>query len=118
MEKQLALIVEDDPQLNSIFSLSLRDDFEIVTFTNGENALRYLLTNIPHLVVLDLNLPGVSGVQILNYIKSQHRLDAVHVILATADAARATELSDRADLVLLKPISPVQLKTLAARLKI
>jgi CheY-like chemotaxis protein len=116
MEKLLALIVEDNPQLNMIFSLTLQDDFDILSVTNGSLAMEYLRYKVPDILILDLNLPGISGQKILEYVRSDERLAGVRVILATADAAKADELSAAADLVLLKPISPVQLQALAGRI--
>jgi DNA-binding response OmpR family regulator len=117
VEKPTVLIVEDDPQLNFIFSLSLDQDFQVVSMMNGELAVKYLEDHQPDIIVLDLNLPGYSGRQILNYIKKQERLGCMRIIMATADAATADELVGQVDLVLLKPISPSQLKSLANRLK-
>jgi DNA-binding response OmpR family regulator len=116
VEKQLALIVEDNPQLNKIFSIALAENFETLSFDDGDRALKYLAENAPQVIILDLNLPGTSGQQILSFVRSQPHLAGVRVILATADAARADELSSSADLVLLKPISPIQLIALAARI--
>jgi CheY-like chemotaxis protein len=116
MAKPVVLIVEDDPQLNLIFSLTLKSDFEIVPISDGGKALEYLQSNVPGMIVLDLNLPGASGKEILDTVRSHERLKVVRVILATADATMADELASEVDLVLLKPISTNQLRTLAARI--
>ncbi len=116
MSKPCALIVEDNPQLNRIFSLALQADFAITAIADGDQAMEYLQTTIPDVVVLDLNLPGASGDDILHYLRANRRFADVRVILATADAARADELEPHADLVLLKPISPTQLQVLASRI--
>ena len=115
MSKPTALIVEDDPQLNNIFSLSLKNTFEITTCMDGSEALRQLENMVPAIVILDLNLPGASGTEILNYIRANSQFEKTRVILATADERAANELEHKADLILLKPISPIQLGTLASR---
>lgn len=115
-DKPLALIVEDDQQLNHLFGLTLKSDFDLVQFYDGSQALAYLKQRIPSLIVLDMNLPGVSGANILEYVRADERLGQTRVILATADALQADVLSDQADIVLLKPISPTQLKDLAKRI--
>jgi DNA-binding response OmpR family regulator len=117
MTKPLALIIEDDPQLSQIFSLSLRTEFETETIIDGNTALARLAEVVPSVVVLDLNLPGTSGKNILSQIRGDKRLSTARVILATADALQANALSEEADVVLLKPISPVQLRELALRLR-
>jgi CheY-like chemotaxis protein len=108
-------IVEDDPQLNLIFSLALQKDFDITACSDGGEALDFLAANSPEIIILDLNLPGASGEQILEYIRSAPHLVDTRIILATADAAKADYLAPRADLVLLKPISPLQLRDLTLR---
>jgi len=71
---------------------------------------------VPQIVVLDLNLPGISGADILAHIRADKRLSKTHVILATADERQAETLTDDADIVLLKPVSPTQLRELALRI--
>jgi two-component system phosphate regulon response regulator PhoB len=114
--KLATLIVEDDPQLNTIFTLTLQANFELTSLADGQQAYDYLQSNTPEMVILDLNLPGLPGERILEYIRAEDRLAGMIVILATADAAKADELSEQADMVLLKPISPIQLRDLALRI--
>ncbi|MDD2922467.1 MAG: response regulator [Anaerolineales bacterium] len=116
MTKPLALIVEDDPQLSQIFTLTLCELFETESITDGSLALTRLLEVVPHLVVLDINLPGASGAQILHFIRADARLNTTRVILATANIRQAEDLQDEADIVLLKPVSIGQLRDLAERL--
>jgi CheY-like chemotaxis protein len=117
MHKPLALVVEDDPQLSQIFTITLSESFEVEPITDGTQALARLLEVVPHLVILDINLPGANGAQILHSIRSDARLDSTRVILATASARHADELQDKADIVLLKPVSISQLRDLANRMK-
>ena len=118
MGKPLAFIIEDDPQLNHVFGITLKADFEIHSITDGDQAIKELAEANPALVVLDMNLPGASGREVLTYIRAQKRLGRTRVIMATADALQADLLEDEADLVLLKPVSPAQLRELALRMKI
>jgi DNA-binding response OmpR family regulator len=115
MNKPIALIVEDDPQLNNIFSISLKNNFEIKSCLDGNDALQQLTKITPAIVILDLNLPGVSGTQILDHIRANSQFAKTRVIIATADERTANDLEHKADLILLKPISPIQLGTLASR---
>jgi DNA-binding response OmpR family regulator len=113
----LALIIEDDEYLADIFSLTLQEaEFEIEIIRDGQTALTRLAATIPALVVLDLHLPHIPGQTILRQIRADKRLTHTRVMLATADATLADNLRDEADLVLLKPISPSQLRDLARRL--
>lgn len=117
MTKPLAFIVEDDSKLNNIAVITLQADFEIESFTDGDTAARRLDQVVPNLVVLDLNVTGTHGRDILKKIRSDVRLTSTRVILTTADERQAETLTEEADIVLLKPVSPSQLRELALRIK-
>jgi two-component system response regulator AdeR len=117
MTKPIAFIVEDDPQLSQIFTLTLSELFETEAITDGTQALARLVDVVPKLIVLDINLPGASGAQILHSIRADPRFDLTRVILATANPRQADELRDKADIVLLKPVSIAQLRDFAERMK-
>ena len=116
MPKPIALIIEDDPGLGEVFSLALRNEFDTEIIIDGDIALARLAQLVPALVVLDLHLPGASGKGIFRRIQSDQRLTNTKVILCTADANEAETLRDQVDIVLLKPVSPIQLRQLASRL--
>lgn len=116
MTNPLVLIVEDDPRLNEIIVITLQDHFELETCTDGDAAIKKLKQIIPNIVVLDLNLPGISGKDILAVIRADEQLAKTRVILATADERQAETLTEDADIVLLKPVSPVQLREMALRM--
>lgn len=115
MAKPFALIVEDDPTLNEIIALTLQDDFDLETCADGNTAMEILGNVVPQVVVLDLNIPGIPGRDILAHIRSEKRFVHTHVIVATADNRQAEILHNEADIVLLKPVSPGQLRELALR---
>ncbi len=117
MNKPLAFVIEDDPQPSQIFSIALSELFEVETITDGAQALARLSEVVPNLVVLDLNLPGASGAQVRHSIRADSRFASTRVILATADPRQGYDLQDKADLVLLKPISIIQLRDLSERLR-
>ena len=115
--KPVVFIIEDDIKLGNVFSLTLQlaqIDAELIA--NGKTALTRLSESTPDLVILDVHLPYVSGDEILRFIRADERLAQVPVILATADSRHADYLREKAEIVLLKPISPKQLGELATRL--
>jgi len=117
MTKKFALIVEDEPDLALIFNEALKaGDFETEVIYDGADAVARLKEVVPVVVVLDLNLPHVSGPEILKQIRADERLTHTKVLVATADASLADTLGDVPDLVLLKPISFMQLRVMAERL--
>ena len=119
MGKPFALIVEDEPDLATIASEALKAaGFETEIVNDGALAVQRLQDVVPVVVLLDLNLPHVSGEQILAKIRADSRLDNTRVMIATADAAMADMLENEADLVLLKPTSFIQMKMMAERLAV
>ena len=118
MSKPLALIIEDDPKLGDIFTFALEGaDFATELITDGAIAQRRLTEVVPSVIVLDLHLPNVSGEELLHQIRADARLAKSRVMLASADARMAGYLRQKTDLMLLKPISPAQLRDLAKRLR-
>jgi DNA-binding response OmpR family regulator len=117
MTKPFVLIIEDNDKLSQIFSLALQTEFKVEAIPDGKIALTRLSQIVPDLVILDLHLPSISGRELLEYIRADKRMEKTRVILATADERQSESLQDLADIVLLKPISPVQLRELAVRMK-
>jgi two-component system cell cycle response regulator DivK len=118
MSNPLALIIEDDLPHSNLFSEALQKaGFDIEAIRDGQVAITRLSEVVPSLVVLDLHLPHVSGADILQHIRSDARLSKTRVVLASADPQMASMLREKADLVLIKPISYFQLKELAKRLR-
>lgn len=118
--QQIALIIEDEINLAAIFATALeKAGFQTLSMSDGRVAIEHLkqVKDSPRLVLLDLNLPLVSGKEILRYIRGDERFASTRVILATAEsAAVASEMDEKSDLVLFKPISFTQLRDLASRL--
>ena len=117
MTKSKGLIIEDNEDLALIFSEALQaSGFETLTLGDGQEWLDYLQDNKPDVVILDLHLPNVSGVDILAHIRSDERLADIRVVVATADPQLAEVIEEQSDLVLQKPVSFNQLRDLAGRL--
>jgi len=116
MVQPLALIIEDDEKLIDLFAVALQSaGFAIKMALDGQTALDELAVTVPALVILDLHLPKVSGVEVLARIRTDSRLADTRVLLVTADALMVKNLRQDVDLVLLKPISVKQLRELAQR---
>jgi DNA-binding response OmpR family regulator len=113
-KKPFAIVIEDEGSLADIYSEALRAaGFEVEVILGGLTALMRVASATPHLVVLDLHLPNVSGADILRQIRADERLASTHVIIATADMTMAENLRKDADEVLIKPVSFSQLRDLA-----
>ncbi|MFH2103110.1 MAG: response regulator [Chloroflexota bacterium] len=114
---ELALIIEDDDDLAYIFAEALQAaDYETKIYSDGEAAQQGLMEQIPNIILLDMHLPRIGGLEILNQIKNNPRFKKTTVIIATADARIAESQIDMADFVLIKPIAFSQLRDLTKRL--
>lgn len=117
MSGRSALIIEDDGDLAAVFAQALQAaGFATGIIRDGDQALAWLAVATPDVVVLDLQLPHVSGVDILRRIRADVRLAQTRIIVATGDPHLADILQDQPDLVLIKPISFSQLRDLAGRM--
>ncbi len=116
---RLAYVIEDEIQLAMIYVKALEQaGYRTVPIHNGQEAFDRLnaLSAGPNLIVLDLNLPLLSGKDILRFVRRDPRFTRTRVILATADpAAVIGEIEAKSDIVLLKPIGFTQLRELASR---
>jgi two-component system cell cycle response regulator DivK len=115
--QELAIVVEDDEDLAAIFSEALQKaNYQVESIRDGLSAQRRIIQIEPHLVVLDMHIPYVSGAEILQQIRADVRLKHTTVVIATADARMGEAFTDVADFVLIKPITFTQLRDLTARL--
>lgn len=83
-KKDLILLIEDDPFLRDIFSRKLQgSSFGLLTATEGKQALELAREKRPTVVLLDLNLPGVDGFEILKEIRADEVLKDTLVLVLT-----------------------------------
>lgn len=116
--KPLAVVVEDHADMAEIFVKALNAaGFATMVIGNGLEALQRLPELRPSLIALDLQLPRVSGERILEQIRADERMIGTRVILVTAEQQAASHLTQKVDLVLLKPVAFDQLRDLAERMR-
>lgn len=114
----LILIVEDDAKIRDLIKYNLeRADFRISVAADGEAGLGQLFEINPDAVVLDIMLPGQSGIEVLRRIRAEPLTQALPVLLLTARSTETDKLlgfEQGADDYLTKPFSP---RELVARLR-
>jgi two-component system, cell cycle response regulator len=100
------LIVDDDDGVRDLFERAFaRQGFTVRTASGGEEALQLMTAEAPQLIVLDLMMPWVNGLQVLAAIRQQPGLAAVPVLIATATATSAFDLREFGPLrVMRKPV--------------
>jgi diguanylate cyclase (GGDEF)-like protein len=117
MEKPTALIIEDDRDIVALFRHVMDlAGYRTEIVLHGGVAVEYLSKTTPDIVLLDLSLPGVSGVEILRMMRSDERLKNVPVVVITAHSHLIETLPVKPQLVLIKPVNIEQLTNLVLRI--
>jgi two-component system, OmpR family, KDP operon response regulator KdpE len=111
----VVLVVDDEPRITKVVSMALSDEgFRVVTASNGDEALRLAEDCRPDVVLLDIVMPGIEGLEVMRRLRER---SAVPVILLTAlgsTAATIDGLDHGADDYIAKPFHPDEL---AARVR-
>lgn len=107
------LVVDDEPDITALVAYHLaKAGYRVSTASNGTEALKAAAEQRPDVIVLDLMLPGLSGLDVLQALRKQEETRDVGVILLTArreEVDRIRGLSLGADDYLTKPFSPQEL---------
>jgi two-component system response regulator ResD len=107
------LIVDDEPNIREVVGLYLRrDGHTVVSATDGEEALEAFRESEPDLVVLDLMLPKISGLEVCRRMRTDRRVPLIMLTARGEEEERIVGLSLGADDYVVKPFSP---RELAAR---
>ena len=107
---QKILVVEDEPDISKLVSYNLTQErFKVLTAEDGEQALKVIQREKPNLVVLDLMLPGLSGIEVCKILRDRPETAKLPILMLTAKAGesdRIVGLELGADDYLAKPFSP------------
>lgn len=118
MDKPLAFLIEDDRDVATLFGHVMdMAGYRFETIYDGIEAMKRLSATQPDVVLLDLQLPGISGVEILQRMRADERMKTIPVIVITAYAYYAKNLPIEPDLFLLKPVDIHDLANLIQRLR-
>jgi DNA-binding response OmpR family regulator len=115
MTEPLVLVADDDDDILLLVTTRLRrDGFDVVSASNGNEALALARERKPALAVLDIGMPGLDGLEVLEQIRADEELRGTLVLLLTAkaqesDVRRGYEAG--ADAYVRKPFSPAELST-------
>jgi two-component system phosphate regulon response regulator PhoB len=93
MSKPRLLIVDDEPPLVDVLVYNFtKEGFEVATASDGQEALRKCRTIVPDLVILDLMLPVMDGLQVCRQIRGDARLKDVRILMLTAKGDETDEV--------------------------
>lgn len=107
------LVVEDEPDIRKLVHYNLAQErYKVLEAEDGEQALRVVQRDKPNLVILDLMLPGLSGMEVCKLLRERPDTAGLPILMLTAKAAepdRVVGLELGADDYLAKPFSPREL---------
>ncbi len=112
-DKPLVLIVEDNADLQRYLAESLKGDYRVSFALNGQEGIDLGVAELPDLIVSDLMMPKVDGMELVRQMKSDERTSHIPVILLTAKADSGTRLEGietGADDYVAKPFEMAELK--------
>jgi len=110
--KPLLLIVEDHLDLRKFICLCLGDEYEYLEAGNGKEGLQLAIEQLPSLILSDVMMPEMDGVELCNRIKQDHRTNHIPLILLTAKASEESKLhglDKGADDYIIKPFNKDEL---------
>jgi len=115
MPGKKVLVVDDDAKTVELVKLYLnRDGYRVITAYDGTEALQLARENQPDLIVLDIMLPGINGLEICRILRKESDVPIIMLTALTTDDDRLTGLDLGADDYVTKPFSP---RELAARVR-
>ena len=115
MARKRVLVVDDDERTVELVKLYLnRDGYRVLTAYDGVEALRLARERHPDLIVLDLMLPGMDGLEVCRVLRDESDVPIIMLTARTTDQDKLKGLEQGADDYVTKPFSP---KELAARVR-
>lgn len=116
MNKLLILVVEDDPSVRNLITTTLKaHNYRFLTASNGEMAILDASSHNPDVMLLDLGLPDLDGVEVIRKIRSWSNLPIIVISARSEDTDKIEALDAGADDYLTKPFS---VEELLARLRV
>lgn len=113
------LIADDEPNLRLLVSATIEsDEYEVLEAGDGDEAWRLVQEHGPDVAILDVQMPGLTGMEITRAIRGDPALAGTRVILLTSQAQQTdiqAGLAAGADQYLTKPFSPVELLNVLER---
>ncbi len=109
------LVIDDEPAIVTLIAHRLTlDGYRVITAHNGDDAWIIINENIPDLIILDLMLPGIPGLELLREIRQRHTMPVIVLTARKDEVDRVVGLEMGADDYVTKPFSILEL---AARVK-
>ena len=112
IRKKKILIIEDDLDIRIMMEYILREDYDLVLCEDGRSGIDKAVEERPDLILLDIYMPGISGLEVCKAVRDNSEISSTPVILLTAGALKE-EVSEGyaigADDYIFKPFEPEEL---------
>lgn len=116
MNEYLVLVVEDDKPIRNLITTTLKmNDYRYITAVKGNEAIMLSASHKPDIIILDLGLPDIDGVEVIEHIRTWSDVPIIIVSARSEDRDKITALDKGADDYLTKPFS---VDELLARLRV
>ena len=116
MNKPLILVVEDDVPVRNLITTTLKaHDYRFLTAANGESAILEASSHNPEIILLDLGLPDMDGIEVIRKVRTWSNLPIIVISARSEDTDKIEALDAGADDYLTKPFS---VEELLARLRV
>lgn len=116
MNEYLVLVVEDDKPIRNLITTTLKmNDYRFITAVRGNEAIMLSASHKPDIIILDLGLPDIDGVEVIEHIRTWSDVPIIIVSARSEERDKITALDKGADDYLTKPFS---VDELLARLRV
>ena len=104
------LVVDDELHVRGVLSEFLtQEGYEVIVATNGEEAIELAETESPQVILLDIKMPGIDGIEVCNRLKAHEKTRSIPIIIVTSYADRDFEAYlEGADDFVTKPFHPTE----------
>lgn len=111
--RQVVLVIEDNPDVRTYIRSCLPEEFDVVEAENGAMGLEKAIEIVPDLVVTDIMMPEMDGLEMISHLKQNERTSHLPFVILTSKAAvesRLKGLETGAEAYLTKPFNPAELQ--------
>ena len=118
-DKPLLLVIDDNKDIREMVTELMKDDYNILTSPNGKEGIKKGIKYVPDLIICDVMMPGIDGMETCQRLKSEQATSHIPVLMLTAcsmDEQRVQGFDSGADGYLAKPFSTAVLKSQVASL--
>lgn len=114
--KKKILVVDDEPLIINLIKLSLKQDkYDLLEATNGQDAISIAANHKPHIMILDVMMPGLDGFEVCKRLKQDPKTSDIKIIILSAKSEQDNKIKGMdygADDYLTKPFDPSELDSM------